>query len=61
MSELLGDKVEQMLDTPLVNKIKNEIERLTGQPCNCGNLKARINRLHERFKKLTGQEYGTSD
>ena len=61
MSELLGDKIEQILDTPLINKIKAEIEKLSGQPCNCGGRKARLNRLHKRFKQLTGADHDASN
>lgn len=50
--KLLGDRVEQVIDSLGGKQIAKAIERITKRPCNCARRKEALNRLH---KSLTNR------
>ena len=50
---LLGDRVENLLDTLGSKQIAKAIEQITNRPCNCAQRKELLNKLHQRLKDMT--------
>lgn len=54
--ELLGDKVEKVLDALGAKKIVKVIEAVTKKPCNCGQRKQALNAIHAKLIGTTNVE-----
>lgn len=50
--KLLGDHVEAALEKIGAKHVQKVIERVTRKPCNCGQRKKWMNKLHQRAKEL---------
>lgn len=56
MEKLLGDIIEDVAKKLKIDKLRDELERLTGLNCNCNNRKERLNQIHRQLKVLIGSE-----